>query len=564
MGSYKQPTGVQQYLTGTGTGPFTTGNATSAKFRRMQDAAPSAIGDGDWFYARMQQGNDDSMWQVVLATYTLATNSVAVTFDANSSNYAGTESLLSFTGGADNIVLSSTIPGEALALLVPTVANLKALRSRPPSFVLGGDAALNDGLGGIVVWHAGSATGADDIDVFAPTAGAAGRYKRLFERVTASGVVVSPESFSTNAGITVDQVAGGSSAGSFNLNYIHIVDDVDAGASVSISAALQLINNMSSTAVRGGRQGLAVYQILSSPTHAANPLREYVAIAAIVHAETADNGAGSFYAMNPYARAYSGATGLVELTGGEVNVDAQSGSSVGYKAGWSIVGAPTDAVQGSVYDVMLSLSNQVGAVGWNDGILLGPQNGVFPIHSSGAILRTIGGTAAKGVDFASTTITGNAYASSGFSVSGSGALTATVSTFNTGGAAAVKVGVNSGFTTFNVLSFNGVLTDAGFQGVMAGGNANLYLQAASGGSIVFQDGGTLNATLSSTGVLDVGGSYQVNGTQVVGVRDTGWTAMTGTPDENTSYATGSVTLPELAGRVMALQTALTTHGLIGA
>lgn len=57
---------------------------------------------------------------------------------------------------------------------------------------------------------------------------------------------------------------------------------------------------------------------------------------------------------------------------------------------------------------------------------------------------------------------------------------------------------------------------------------------------------------------------RVAGTKVVGARDTGWTAMTGTPDESTAYATGTVTLAQLAGRVMALQTALTTHGLIGA
>ena len=57
---------------------------------------------------------------------------------------------------------------------------------------------------------------------------------------------------------------------------------------------------------------------------------------------------------------------------------------------------------------------------------------------------------------------------------------------------------------------------------------------------------------------------KVNTTQVVGARDTGWTAMTGSPDKSTSYATSSVTLPQLAGRVAALQAALTTHGLIGA
>lgn len=64
--------------------------------------------------------------------------------------------------------------------------------------------------------------------------------------------------------------------------------------------------------------------------------------------------------------------------------------------------------------------------------------------------------------------------------------------------------------------------------------------------------------------LSSGSVLKVNGTQVVGARDTGWTAMTGTPDESTSYAVSTVTLPQLAARVAALQAALTTHGLIGA
>lgn len=66
------------------------------------------------------------------------------------------------------------------------------------------------------------------------------------------------------------------------------------------------------------------------------------------------------------------------------------------------------------------------------------------------------------------------------------------------------------------------------------------------------------------GTLNVIADIYRGGTKVVGARDTGWTAMTGTADEATAYATGTVTLPQLAGRVMALQAALTTHGLIGA
>lgn len=59
-------------------------------------------------------------------------------------------------------------------------------------------------------------------------------------------------------------------------------------------------------------------------------------------------------------------------------------------------------------------------------------------------------------------------------------------------------------------------------------------------------------------------SLVLNGSQVVGVRDTGWTAMTGSSNKATSYDTSTVTLAQLAGRVMALQASLTTHGLIGA
>lgn len=71
-------------------------------------------------------------------------------------------------------------------------------------------------------------------------------------------------------------------------------------------------------------------------------------------------------------------------------------------------------------------------------------------------------------------------------------------------------------------------------------------------------------TIKDTGAIDVHSQIQIAGTKVVGARDTGWTAMTGSPDEATAYATGTVTLPQLAGRVAAIQAALTTHGLIGA
>ena len=65
------------------------------------------------------------------------------------------------------------------------------------------------------------------------------------------------------------------------------------------------------------------------------------------------------------------------------------------------------------------------------------------------------------------------------------------------------------------------------------------------------------------GKLAVTTAYNVGSTQVVAARITGYTAMTGTPDKATAFATSSVTLAQLAGRVMQLQADFTTHGLIG-
>ena len=79
--------------------------------------------------------------------------------------------------------------------------------------------------------------------------------------------------------------------------------------------------------------------------------------------------------------------------------------------------------------------------------------------------------------------------------------------------------------------------------------------------------GSTILSIGATGVVDMNQStarLRIAGTQVVGPRDTGWAAMTGTSNKNTTYDTLTVTLAQLAGRVMSMQTALTNHGLLGA
>jgi len=57
---------------------------------------------------------------------------------------------------------------------------------------------------------------------------------------------------------------------------------------------------------------------------------------------------------------------------------------------------------------------------------------------------------------------------------------------------------------------------------------------------------------------------RINGTTVIGSRNTGWSAFTGTTNKATVYDTSTITLVQLAQRVAEIQAAATTHGLLGA
>ena len=71
------------------------------------------------------------------------------------------------------------------------------------------------------------------------------------------------------------------------------------------------------------------------------------------------------------------------------------------------------------------------------------------------------------------------------------------------------------------------------------------------------------ATENTSGIIPSSSGFSVGNNQVVSDRRTGWAAPTGTATR-TTFATSTVTLPQLAERVKALIDDLTTHGLIGA
>jgi hypothetical protein len=148
-----------------------------------------------------------------------------------------------------------------------------------------------------------------------------------------------------------------------------------------------------------------------------------------------------------------------------------------------------------------------------------------------------------GAGIAANTLFGNSAGGNNFQVSSPGG--ATINRWYTQGALTTATPVLG--TVGTDTNVSGLLQMQGTGSLFVKNTNGNYLQAADG----FLD------------LLKTGSVLKIAGTQVVGPRNTGWTAMTGTTDKATAYDTATVTLPQLAGRVMALQAALTTHGLIG-
>jgi hypothetical protein len=241
-----------------------------------------------------------------------------------------------------------------------------------------------------------------------------------------------------------------------------------------------------------------------------------------------------------------------------------------------------------------------GGTNNDDGLILGPYGSVSTYNypeiaglTAGAVLRATGaGSAAFGaldladpdavtgtlpVSYLGTTQTptfgavqlGSAGSASTGDVRGSGNLkmAGTVMLGSASAAPGRNVEINYAAP---YLKFTGHSTGHPFTiGVDGNGfivfddNASAYRLALDNDGGLYMGGAT--GSSKGIGTLNLRGALYYNGTQVVAARATGYTnAMTGTKNRATAYATGTITLVQLAERVGALLDDLTTHGLIGA
>lgn len=188
------------------------------------------------------------------------------------------------------------------------------------------------------------------------------------------------------------------------------------------------------------------------------------------------------------------------------------------------------------------------------------------IDVAGALVLTVGATAssfASGttVQFSNTTTAGNGTGS--VICNGGGYFAKAV--FAANDASGVHYYGNSGLTMRDLGTGTSTYLDLAF-GSASHGAYNI--RSSNAATVRFNIDTSGHVTLGGTAgnylnINNATGELRINGTKVSGPRDTGWTAMTGTTDKATAYDTATVTLPQLAGRVMALQAALTAHGKIG-
>lgn len=245
-------------------------------------------------------------------------------------------------------------------------------------------------------------------------------------------VSITPTLYTADVGLSIFQRGALGDAGldpAYAMNRVLVAEDtIDRGGNTN--DAFTVFHHFGGVGTKGGRQVVSAYGYLQHPTDAGNTNRNYVASFGSMYADSDDGGTdtgagakGACFGSNFQAVARDGAVNLLEVSAGEHNVACNTGSSVKYKNIFSLAARPDDVVQGSVYDCMLAFSNQTGAVGFQDGVLFGPMNGVFPITTTGTVFRTIGGSFKRAIDFSTSTFSEDLLKGpGGFSISALGVL----------------------------------------------------------------------------------------------------------------------------------------------
>jgi len=219
----------------------------------------------------------------------------------------------------------------------------------------------------------------------------------------------------------------------------YVVNDAypSAGSVAGKVDGLAVVMVVGGATAKGGRHGIESTLILNQATSPSNFDRNYVGVQGVATAYVNDNGTalspqGAVFGFSALGVLTDGATHYLNVTGGEVNVSAKTGTSVFYKCGLQIAAMPDDIVKGSDFDASLSLSNQLGAIGFDYGVMFSAANGAHPVSTTGTLIGTKGAaTVANGIDFSSYTISGSSFKATNIDINSNGMEIGPLSTATT-------------------------------------------------------------------------------------------------------------------------------------
>lgn len=216
-------------------------------------------------------------------------------------------------------------------------------------------------------------------------------------------------------------------------NFFQISGDQGTVGTGQFSVGWQFVHSFGNGT--GNREAVNIVLSQDAPT-TGTVNGQFVGLQTQVLANTGDGGTvgaekGFYYSLGGYSKIVGTNTPhVIQVNTQENDMEVQSGATTLEKYGYKITQTSADAVQGSANDAAYVAVNQTGAIGWKNFLQLGDGvAGRQPLASNGTVLAVKSAqTLLGGIDLA-TNVTfsgaGNfAFKSPGFTVDGSGNLSA--------------------------------------------------------------------------------------------------------------------------------------------
>lgn len=247
-------------------------------------------------------------------------------------------------------------------------------------------------------------------------------------KLSALGLLAMPAPSSNGQGLHIEQSPSGTVApDNWAFNELLIgPETTNYGPDVFVSG-LHIGYGFGGASTTGGRLALDASLSLDAPTDGSNRNRNYVAGNFQAAANSGDGGTaptvfnskGSVFAITPTIRARTGATNLEQISGMEIDINAEQGSSMRWKNGIIINYNSNDYVGGTEQDNMISLCRYNGAGTGTLSTTLGAKVGIEfgygdgngnPIRTNGTLIKATSSsnpTVWNGIDFYDYNITNN-------------------------------------------------------------------------------------------------------------------------------------------------------------